>query len=288
MKFLFLLTLNAMTVASLYFLVASGFSLIFGFLRTVNMAHGAFYLLGAYIGYDIAAYSGSWLLGLAGAAVAAAAVGLAMHRLLLRTLGEDELRQALVTIGFAVVVGDLMLARYGGITYQFSPPDILFGSTPLPIVNGYPTIRLVVIASALVVGTGLWLLIHRTRLGVLIRAGVDDREILSAMGFDVQRVLVMVFALGTGLAGLAGVIGGSALSISPGEDARFLLSSLVVVIVGGMGSLAGAALGALLVGFAEQFGLALIPNYATLLTFLLMVAVLAVRPQGLFGRGGRA
>ncbi|WP_207485233.1 branched-chain amino acid ABC transporter permease [Arenibaculum pallidiluteum] len=285
MRFYILLSLNALTVASLYFLVASGFSLIFGLLRTVNMAHGAFYLLGAYVGYDIASYSGSWVLGLVGAAVAVAAVGLAMHQLLLRTLGNDELRQALVTIGFAIVVGDLLLAHYGGITYQFTPPDALYGTTPMPVVKGYPTIRIVVIASALIIGLGLWLLIHKTRLGMLIRAGVDDRDILSAMGFNVQRVLLLVFALGAGLAGLAGVIGGSALSISPGEDARFLLSSLVVVIVGGMGSLAGAALGALLIGFAEQFGLAFIPNYATLLTFLLMIAVLAVRPQGLFGRG---
>lgn len=285
MRFYILLSLNALTVASLYFLVASGFSLIFGLLRTVNMAHGAFYLLGAYVGYDIASYTGSWLLGLVGAAVAVAVVGLAMHLTLLRTLGGDELRQALVTIGFAIVVGDLLLAHYGGITYQFTPPEILYGTTPLPVVHGYPTIRLVVIASALLVGLGLWLLIHRTKVGMLIRAGVDDRDILSAMGFNVQRVLLLVFALGAGLAGLAGVIGGSALSISPGEDARFLLSSLVVVIIGGMGSLAGAALGALLIGFAEQFGLAFIPNYATLLTFLLMVAVLAVRPQGLLGRG---
>jgi len=285
MKFYILLSLNAMTVASLYFLVASGFSLIFGLLRTVNMAHGAFYLLGAYVGYDLASYTGSWVLGLAGAAAAVAVVGVAMHQLLLRTLGDDELRQALVTIGFAIVVGDLLLAHYGGITYQFTPPDALYGTTPVPVINGYPTIRLVVIAGALIVGIGLWLLIHKTKLGMMIRAGVDDREILSAMGFNVQRVLLLVFALGAGLAGLAGVIGGSALSISPGEDARFLLSSLVVVIVGGMGSLAGAALGALLIGFAEQFGLAFIPNYATLLTFLLMVAVLAVRPQGIFGRG---
>lgn len=285
MRFYLLLSLNALTVASLYFLVASGFSLIFGLLRTVNMAHGAFYLLGAYVGYDIASYTGSWLLGLVGASVAVAVVGLAMHLTLLRTLGGDELRQALVTIGFAIVVGDLLLAHYGGITYQFTPPEILYGTTPLPVVRGYPTIRLVVIASALLVGLGLWLLIHRTKVGMLIRAGVDDRDILSAMGFNVQRVLLLVFALGAGLAGLAGVIGGSALSISPGEDARFLLSSLVVVIIGGMGSLAGAALGALLIGFAEQFGLAFIPNYATLLTFLLMVAVLAVRPQGLLGRG---
>ena len=284
MKFLVNITLNAVTVASLYFLVASGFSLIFGLLRTVNMAHGAFYLLGAYMGYEIADRTGVWWLGVAGAAVGVACAGMAVHQVLLRRLGADELRQALITIGLAIVLADLLMARYGGGTYQFEPPEILFGSTPFPIVGAYPTIRLVVIASALLAGVGLWLLINRTRLGMLIRAGVDDREILSAMGFKVSGILLAVFGLGAGLAGLAGVIGGSALSVAPGEDHRFLLSSLAVVIVGGMGSLAGAALGAVLIGFAEQFGLAYIPNYATLLTFLLMVAVLAIRPQGLLGR----
>jgi branched-chain amino acid transport system permease protein len=283
-RFFVTVTLNALTVASLYFLVASGFSLIFGVLRTVNMAHGAFYLLGAYIGWDIAERTGSWLLGLAGGGVAVAVIGMLAHHVLLHRLRHDELRQALVTIGLALVLGDLLVAHYGGDTYQYQPPALLFGSTPFPIVGAYPTFRFVVIASALLAGGGLWLLLHRTRLGMLIRAGVDDREILSAMGFKVSHVLIAVVGLGAGLAGLAGVIGGSALSVAPGEDHRYLLSSLAVVIVGGMGSLAGATIGALLIGFTEQFGLALFPNYATLFVFLLMVAVLAVRPQGLFGR----
>lgn len=284
MKFLMLISMNALTVAALYFLVASGFSLIFGLLRSVNMAHGALYLLGAYVGYEMAAASGSWLLGLVGAAAFVALVGLLLHQLLMKPLGDDELRQALVSIGLAVVISDLLLARYGGGTYQFEPPEIIFGSTPLPIIGAYPTIRLFVIAAAVLVGLVLWALIYHTRLGMLIRAGVDDREIVSAMGFPIGRTMAIVFAFGAGLAGLAGVIGGSALSVSPGEDARYLLSSLVVVIVGGMGSLHGAAVGALLVGFAEQFGMAYFPNHAMLLTFMLMVAVLAVKPTGLFGR----
>jgi branched-chain amino acid transport system permease protein len=284
MRFLMNIALNAMTVASLYFLVASGFSLIFGLLRTVNMAHGAFYLLGAYVGYDIANRTGAWVLGLVGAALTVGLVGIALHQVFLRKLNDDELRQALITIGIAIVMSDLLVAHYGGGTFQYEPPAMLYGTMPLPVVGGYPTFRLVVIGSALVAGLALWLVIHRTRLGMLIRAGVDDREILSAMGFNVPRILLAVFGLGAGLAGLAGVIGGSALSVAPGEDHRFLLSSLAVVIVGGIGSLAGAALGAVLIGFTEQFGLALFPNYATLLTFMLMVAVLAVRPRGILGR----
>jgi branched-chain amino acid transport system permease protein len=284
MKLLFSVTMNAITVASLYFLVASGFSLIFGLLRSVNMAHGALYLLGAYSGYEIALKTGSWLAGLGGACLLVTLVGVVLHQTLVKRLAGDELRQALVTIGFSIVLGDLLLIRYGGATVQYEPPEAIFDATPFPIIGAYPTIRLVVIAVAVVVGLLLWALIQKTRLGMAIRAGVDDAPILGAMGFNVSRYVLAVFALGAGLAGLAGVIGGSALSVAPGEDSRFLLSSLVVVIVGGMGSLPGAALGAVLIGFTEQFGLAFFPNYAILMTFVLMVAVLAFRPQGLMGR----
>jgi branched-chain amino acid transport system permease protein len=284
MSFLLLVTLNALTVAALYFLVASGFSLIFGVLRTVNMAHGAYYLAGAYVGWDVAGRSGSWLLGLAAGGVAVAILGVLAQQLLMRRLGSDELRQALLSIGLAIVIGDLLVARYGGDTYQFELPAALAGSTALPVIGTYPTFRLLVIPIALAAGFVLWLILHRTRTGMLIRAGVDDREILAAMGFKVSGVLATVVGLGAALAGVAGVVGGSVLSVSPGEDHRFLLSSLAVVIVGGMGNLAGAAVGALLIGLSEQFGLALAPNYATFFVFMLMVLVLAIRPQGLMGR----
>lgn len=284
MRFLLLVTLNALTVASLYFLVASGFSLIFGVLRAVNMAHGAYYLAGAYIGWDVAARTGSWVLGLIAGGIGVGLLGVLCQRLLLQRVGNDELRQALLTIGMAIVIGDLLLARYGGDTYQFEVPSLFAGSTPLPIIGAYPTFRLLVLAIAVAAGVALWLLLNRTRVGSLIRAGVDDREILAAMGFKVSHVLLTVVAIGAALAGMAGVIGGSTLSVAPGEDHRFLLSSLAVVIIGGMGNLAGAAVGALLIGLCEQFGLALAPNYATFAVFLLMVVVLAVRPQGLLGR----
>jgi branched-chain amino acid transport system permease protein len=276
--------LNGLTLAALYFIVASGFSIVFGLLRTVNMAHGALYLLGAYIGYDVAAAHGWWW-GVLAAAIAVGLLGAAMQKWLLDRMQGQDLRQALVTIGLSIVLGDLLLARYGGLTYQFDPPDVLYGSVRLPAdLGGYPTFRLFLIGVALAVGLGLWLLMYRTRLGMAIRAGVDDRAMLSAMGFNVPGLFILVFALGASMAGLAGVIGGSALSVAPGEDARYLMSSLVVVIVGGMGSLGGAALGALLVAYAEQIGLVLFPHYAILLTFVIMIAVLAVRPRGLLGR----
>jgi len=293
---LFLLTfLNGLTLAALYFLVASGFTLVFGLMRNVNLAHGSLYLLGAYIGYDVADLTGSWFLGVGAGFLAMAVFGVLLQVFVFRHMEGQELRQTLVTIGLSVVLADLMLAIWSGTTYQFTPPDWLYGASQLPIVmahrsNGdpvyllYPTYRLALLGSAIVIGTALWLFLNRTRVGMTIRAGVDDRGMLAATGVNVQLVFAVVFAIGAGLAGFAGVVGGTALSIAPGEDVRYLLASLVVVIVGGMGSVTGAAIGALLIGLAEQFGLAYSPTYGVVYTFLIMVAALALRPQGLMGR----
>jgi branched-chain amino acid transport system permease protein len=282
---LFVLTiLNGLTLAALYFLVASGFTLVFGLMRQVNLAHGSLYLLGAYIGFDVAQLTGSWFLGAAGGFVAMALVGVLLQVGIFRRMEGQEMRQTLVTIGLSIVLADLMLAFWGGKTYQFDPPEWLFGATPLPFVRIYPTYRLVLLGTAVVIGIALWLFLNRTPIGMMIRAGVDDRGMLAASGVNVQRVFAVTFAIGAGLAGFAGVVGGTALSIAPGEDTRYLLASLVVVIVGGMGSVTGAAIGALLIGLAEQLGLAYSPTYGVVYTFLIMVAVLAVRPQGIMGR----
>ena len=217
-----------------------------------------------------------------------------MQVFVFRRLEGDELRQTLVTLGISIVAADLMLAIWTGITYQIGVPAWLDGAVKLPIVtavrsNGtavmmtYPFYRLVVLGTAIVIGVGLWLMISRTRIGMMIRAGVDDRSMLSASGINVHVVFAIVFAVGAGLAGFAGVVGGSALSLAPGEDVRYLLASLVVVIVGGMGSIPGAAIGALLVGFAEQIGLVYLPTYGIVLTFVIMVVALALRPQGIMG-----
>ncbi len=186
----------------------------------------------------------------------------------------------------SIIIGDVLLANYGGLTYQFTPPAAMSGSTSLPfVVNGvYSTFRLFLIVAAAAVGIALWALLNRTRIGMYIRAGIDDRDMLSALGVDVARVFTFVFVLGAALAGLSGVIGGTALSISPGIDSQYLLTSLVVVIVGGMGSLGGAALGALIVGLAEQYSLFYLPTYSILITFIIMAGVLAVRSQGLRGK----
>lgn len=284
------IVLNGLTLAALYFIVASGFSLIFGLMRVVNMAHGAMYLVAGYVGYAVfeplydrdAWYA--WYAGLAVGVAFAAVFGALVQMFLLGWMQGQELRQALVTIGLSIIVADQLLAIYGGTPRQFFAPDAIFGSTQVPGVGGYPTFRLVQIGIAVAVGVGLWLLLNRTKLGMMIRAGVDDRQMLGACGVNVPLVGVAVFALGAALAGLGGIIGATAQPLAMGVDGRFLLISLVVVIVGGMGSVTGTALGAVLVGLAEQIGQAMFPTYSVILTFVIMVAVLALRPQGILGR----
>lgn len=285
MTLFLIVTLNGLTLAALYFLAASGFSLIFGLMRTVNMAHGALLLLGGYVGYSVVDVTGSWSLGVFGGGLAAAFAGALIQAGILGWMQGDELRQTLASIAISIIMADLMLWYWGGITYQVELPDALAGGQRLPLLGvGYANIRLALMGIALVTGIALWLLIQRTKFGAVIRAGVDDQEMLRALGYPINRIFILVFALGGMLAGMAGVVAASALSIAPGTDLQFLLSSLVVVIVGGMGSIGGAALGALLVGLAEQYGLAYAPTYGVVFTFSIMVVVLAVRPQGLLGK----
>jgi branched-chain amino acid transport system permease protein len=283
---------NGITLGGLYFLVASGFTLIFGLMRNVNLAHGSLYLFGGYVGYAVSVATGSWILSFVAAFIVVALLGVAMQILVFRRMEGQDLRQTMVTIGLSIVFADLMLWAFGGDFYQIQTPSALVGPITLPFVTSvkssgaaiylsYPMVRLVIFAASVVIGVAMWLALNRTRIGMIVRAGVDDRDILAAMGVRIQLVFVVVFALGAGLAGMAGVVGGTFQSISPGEDTRFLLASLVVVIIGGMGSIPGAALGALIIGLAEQLGSVYIPTYAIVVTFLIMVLVLAVRPQGL-------
>jgi len=284
---------NGITLGALYFLVASGFTLIFGLMHNVNLAHGSLYMLGGYIGYEVANTTGVWILSFVAAFAVVALLGVVLQVVVFRRMEGEDLKQTLVTIGISIVLADLMMWIWGGDFYQILTPAWLSGPIDLPLITGvsrrsgefiylkYPVVRLVILLAAIAIGIGMWLVLNRTRIGMLVRAGVDDRDMLSATGVRIQRVFVLVFAFGAGLAGIAGVIGGTFQSVAPGEDTRFLLASLVVVIVGGMGSIPGAALGALLIGLAEQFGSVYAPTYAVVLTFLIMVVVLAFRPQGL-------
>lgn len=287
---------NGITLGGLYFLVASGFTLIFGLMRNVNLAHGSLYLLGGYIGYFVSEWTGYWLLAFPVAFVVVGFVGALLQIFVFRRMEGEDLRQTMVTIGISIVLADLMLWSFGGDFFNIRPPGWLSGPVETFFVTGvkrstgdlifmkYPQVRLAIFFASVVVGVAMWLVLNRTRIGMLIRAGVDDRDMLSATGARIQLVFLGVFVFGAGLAGIAGVVGGTFQSVAPGEDIRFLLASLVVVIVGGMGSITGAALGALIVGLAEQFGSVYFPTYAVVLTFLIMVVVLAFKPQGLMGK----
>jgi branched-chain amino acid transport system permease protein len=286
-RLFFVTLLNGLTLAALYFLVASGFTLVFGLMRNVNLAHGSLYLLGAYAGWVVGDATGSWLLAVVTGFISSALIGLVMQVAVFRHMQGQDLRQTMVTIGLSIVLADIMLWMFGGEIYTFDPPSWMYGATKLPVVNAYSTYRLLLLVASVVIGVLLWLFLNRTRIGMMIRAGVDDRTMLSASGVNVQLVFAVTFAIGAGMAGFAGVVGGTALSIAPGEDIRYLLASLIVVIVGGMGSVPGAAVGALLIGMAEQFGIAYAPTYGVVFTFIIMVLTLALRPQGLMGRASR-
>jgi len=280
-------TLNGLTLGAVYFLVASGFTLIFGLMRVVNMAHGSLYLFGAYLCWQVTDSTGNWYVGTLVAVVSTALLALVIQQGLLRWIQGQDLREALVTIGVSIVAADLLLAYFGGDFKDLTPPDALSGGVVAHLGDLtllYPAFRLWALALAVAVGVAIWLILTRSRLGLVIRAGIDDRAMVSALGINVQRTFAIVFALGGLLAGLGGVMGASINSVGPGDDGTYLLSSLIVVIVGGMGSVVGTAIGAALVALAEQYGLAYAPTYSYLITFALMIVVLAFRPQGLLGR----
>ena len=275
--------LNSLTFAALLFLVASGFTLIFGLMRIVNLAHGALYLMGGYIALTVAMKSGSFALAIAAAAAALAVAGYLIDRFLLGFVKGFELRQVLLTLGIALCLNDLALVIWGGDTFTVPVPQALRGAWTFAGI-GYPRYRLFVLAVGLVVFALLWLLVYRTRLGALIRAGVDDAETVEAIGIDIKRVFVATFMLGAALAGVGGALGGAFLSLYPTADSEILVFSLAVVIIGGRGSLWGAAVGSLLVATLATYGQVWFPELAYFVIFGPMALLLAFRPLGLFGR----
>ena len=275
--------LNGVTFAALLFVVASGFTLIFGLLRIVNLAHGALYLAGGYVGYTVATTSGSYALAGVAAMAAVAVIGLVLDQGLLRFVRGNELRQVLLTLGVALVLDDLLLVIYGGDSFTVPVPEALRGATQMFGLY-YPTYRLFVLGVGIVVFVALWLLLNHTRLGALIRAGVDDAEMVEASGINIRRVFLATFLLGSALAGLGGVMGGAFLALYPSSDADILVFSLAVVIIGGRGSLAGAAVGSLLVGLLNSVGQVRFPELAYFVIFGPVALLLAFRPLGLFGQ----
>jgi branched-chain amino acid transport system permease protein len=277
--------LNGLTFAALLFIVASGFTLIFGLLRIVNLAHGALYLVGGYIGFSVAVRTGSFVLGGLGAMIAAAIVGFVLSEGLLPFVRGHELRQVLLTLGVAFVLDDIALVIWGGDSLTVLIPEIFRGGVRV-FGTYYPTYRLFVLVAGCLIFVGLWLLIHRTRIGALIRAGVDDAEMVEASGISIRPIFLLTFLLGSALAGLAGLMGGAYLSLYPSADAEILVFSLavVIIIIGGRGSLIGAAAGSVLVGLFNTFGQVMFSELAYFVIFGPMAMLLAFRPLGLFGR----
>lgn len=281
--FWILQTLNGITFGALLFLLASGFTLIFGMMRIVNLTHGVLYLLGGYIGLSVIRATGNFLLGVIVAAVAMGLLGVVLERTLLRRVRGKALAEVLLTIGVAFIFADVALMIWGGDPQTIRVPNLISGSVDLAGIT-YPRFRLFTLVVGVAVAAVLWYLHNRTRVGAIVRAGVDDAEMVSALGINVPAVFTGVFLLGAVLAGLAGVVGGGFLSLYRGADSEILLFGLVVVIIGGMGSLEGAIIGSLVVGLLDTFGKALFPEVSYFTIFGPMAIMLALRPRGLFGR----
>jgi len=297
--------LDAITFAGLLFVVASGFTLIFGLMRAVNMAHGSLFLLGGYIAFDLQQYftnaggfalqqvdAWQWFVPAIVAAVAIAGVGLVMQQLFLRWTQGEDLRQALITIAVSIILADQMIQHWP-LQDSLAWPAFI-GPNSFATVGGitYAWSRLFILGVAILIGVALHLWLQKTRTGMVIRAGVDDRHMVSALGVNIQLTFAIAFVVGSALAGFGGAMGGAFSSLAPGVDGQWLLNSLVVVIIGGMGSLGGAAVGAILYAFVFTFSSAYLPTtgldccteYSPIFTFALLIAVLALRPLGLFGR----
>ena len=286
MTFWVLLTVNSVTFGGLLFLLSAGFSLIFGLMRIPNLTHGSMFMAGAYLGATLLAgqlgFSLNFWLAAVVAALAVAALSALMERVLLRRLADQQLAQVLVTLGVSLMVADICLMVWGGDPISVDNPPGLGGFVRIGAA-ALPLYRMAVIVIAAVFAIGLWLMLERTRLGAMIRAGVDDPDMARVVGIRVSRLFTIVFALGAGLAAFAGMIGGPILSVYPGLDQDMLPLALVVVILGGTGSLLGSFVGSIIIGFIYNFGQALLPELAYFVLFLPMVLVLVLRPQGLFG-----
>ena len=274
---------NGISYGALLFLLASGLSLIFGVMRIVNLAHGSYFMLGGYVGLSVVWRTGSFAAALVAGALAIALIGVGMERLFLRRLPGQTLGQVLMTVGFALMFQDVALLVWGGDPYTIPVPAALQGIVTAGTLR-FPAYRIFIIFVAVLVGAGLWVVLDRTRVGAMIRAAVDDREMAQGVGIHVPVVSLGVFALGAALAALGGVIGGGFLGVYPGADFEVLPYAFVVVIVGGLGSLPGAMVGSLLVGLLDNFGKALFPELSYFTLFAPMALILALRPTGLFGR----
>jgi branched-chain amino acid transport system permease protein len=278
-----ILAVNSIALGGLLFLLSAGFSLIFGLMRIPNLMHGAFFMLGAYIGVTILARGWNFWIAALVSALIMAVIGGVIERFLLRRLAGEPLPQVLMTLGFAFIIADLCLMIWTGDPIQPSTPAHLAGAVQAFGLY-FPIYRLVIVGVAVVVAIVLWFIVDWTRLGAMIRAGVDDAPIARVVGIKVSQLFTLVFSLGAALAAFAGVMGAPYLSVYPGLDFDMLPLALIVVILGGTGSLLGALVGSFIIGFLYNFGQAMFPDLAYVILFLPMLIILVLRPQGLFGK----
>ena len=283
MNFWIVNLLNGLSLAMILFLLAAGLTLIFGLMHIINMAHGSFYLLGGYIAISALRRTGDFGTAALLSVAAITICGIAVQRLLLAKLYKQEMPQALLTLGLLFIVADVAFFTWGGDPLLVPQPRLLSGAVRFWGVI-YPTYRLFLIACGFATGLLLWVFLERTKIGAIVRAGMDDEEMVRGLGINMPLVFTGIFALGAGLAALGGVLGGPLLGIFPGADFEVALLAFVVVTVGGLGSIRGAFLGSLLVGLTDNFGNVWFPQFSLFTIFVPMVIVLALRPTGLLGR----
>lgn len=277
--------LNSVQYGFLLFLVASGLTLVFGIMGIINLAHGAFYMFGAYVVWWLVGYTGSLTLSILLGVPIIMVLGYAIERLAIaRLYHRDHLYQVLLTYGLILVLNECQKIFWGSNFYSVPVPAALSGSIPLTENQVYPIYRVFISIVCMLIAAGMYLLIQKTRLGMTIRAGASNREMVQALGVDISRVFAVVFSLGAALAGFAGMIGAPVSSVYPGMGDQILIISFVVVVIGGIGSIKGAFIGAMLIGLADTFGKVLVPDFASMAVYATMAVILLWRPQGLFGQ----
>lgn len=273
--------MNGIALGMILFLLASGFEVMFGVMRIINMAHGSYFMMGAYLGIFVAKFLDSFWLGVLAGSIAVGVLGILMERLFLRYLREP-LQQVFLTFGFVFIFTDVTRIIWGGDPHGISPPPLLTGSLEI-LGKPVPIYRLILIPVGLLVALGLWVFQAKTRLGAIVRAGVDDREMTGVIGINIKLLSTLVFGGGALLAGFGGMMASPIIAVVPGLDWEILTLALVVVVVGGLGSLRGALVGSVLIGLADTFGRFFFPEIAIVLLFFILAIVLIVKPSGIFG-----
>ncbi len=277
--------LNSIQYGFLLFLVASGLTLVFGIMGIINLAHGAFFMFGAYLVYWLTGVVDNYFVGILLGLPIMLVMGYVIERLAIARLYQrDHLYQVLLTYGLILILNELQKILWGSDFYSVPVPAVLDGSIALTETQAYPIYRLFISVVCMLVAAGMYVVIARTRLGMIIRAGSVNREMVQSLGININRIYAIVFSAGAALAAFAGMIGAPVSSVYPGMGDQILIISFVVVVIGGIGSVKGAFVGAMIIGLADTFGKVLIPDFASMAVYATMALILIWRPQGLFGR----